>query len=62
MQRQDAQGRVLGELGREEMADYMGVARPSLSRELGAMQNEGIIALHGRAIEVVDQERLDGYL
>ena len=30
-------------LSRQEMADYMGIQRPSLSRELGRMREEGII-------------------
>ena len=47
---------------REQMAEYMNVARPSLSRELSRMQEEGIIELSGREITVKDQERLESYL
>ena len=49
-------------MSREAMADYMGVTRPSLSRELGKMQTEGLIRLEGRRIIVTDQESLEMYL
>ena len=49
-------------MSREAMADYMGVTRPSLSRELGKMQTEGLIRLEGRRIIVTDQEGLEMYL
>ena len=44
------------------MADYLNVARPSLSRELGKMQQEGIISLKRRQIQIKDQKRLEEYL
>ena len=44
------------------MADYLNVARPSLSRELGKMQQEGIISLERRQIQIKDQKRLEEYL
>ena len=43
---------------REELADLFGVARPSLSRELGAMSREGLISCHESAIDVLDVEGL----
>lgn len=61
-ERQDPAGNIRGNLAREEMAEYMGVARPSLSRELGLMQKEGILEIRGREILVADQERFEGYL
>ena len=39
---------------REELADYLGTARPSLSRELGRMQDDGIIRLDGREVHILD--------
>lgn len=51
-----------GTPSREQMAEYMNVARPSLSRELGRMQEEGLIELSGREIRVKDPERLESYL
>ena len=49
-------------LSREEMADYLNITRPSLSRELGKMQEEGILELSRRQILVKDQEKLEFYL
>lgn len=37
-------------MNRERMADYLGVARPSLSRELSNMQKEGLIVIEKRQI------------
>lgn len=53
-------GRV--NLPREEMADYLGVARPSLSRELSRMAGEGLIAIDGREISAADGTKLEEYL
>lgn len=44
--------------GRQEMADYLGVERPSLSRTLGKLQNDGLIKLHGKEIELIDIEEI----
>lgn len=49
-------------LSREEMADWLNVARPSLSRELGKMQEEGFIKIQGRNILILDEEGLEEYL
>jgi len=42
------------EASRERMAELFGVARPSLSRELGALGRAGMLKLSGRDIEVLD--------
>ena len=44
---------------REEIADYLGIARPSLSRELGRMQDEGIIQIIGKEVFIKNQEAFD---
>ena len=62
VEQQDKEGRINGSFSREEMADYLNVARPSLSRELGKMQQEGIISLERRQIQIKDQKRLEEYL
>ena len=49
-------------LSREEMADYLNFTRPSLSRELGKMQEEGILELDRRQILVKAQEKMELYL
>lgn len=59
---QDSEGVIHMNLSREEMADYLNITRPSLSRELGKMQEEGILELSRRQILVKDQEKLEFYL
>lgn len=49
-------------LSREEMADWLNVTRPSLSRELGNMAKEGIIRINGCNLVILDQEKLEKYL
>lgn len=61
-ERQNTDGTVAGSLIREEMAEYMNVTRPSLSRELGVMQREGIIEIQGRGIRIVNQKEFEKYL
>ena len=47
---------------REYLAAYLAVTRPSLSRELGAMQKDGLIAIQGKRVKVLDMERFEEYL
>jgi CRP-like cAMP-binding protein len=47
---------------REFMAAYLAVTRPSLSRELSALQREGILQVDGKNIKVLDRERFEEYL
>ena len=49
-------------LSREALAARLAVTRPSLSRELAAMQREGLIAVTGRSLEVTDRAALEEYL
>ncbi len=42
----------------EKMADLMGVARPSLSRELSRMKVESLIDIEGRTIIIENLEAL----
>ena len=58
----DKEGRVTLTVSREFIAAYLAVSRPSLSRELSAMQREGIIEATGRSIRVVDMEKFEEYL
>ncbi len=43
---------------REKLAEMFGVERPSLSRELSRMVNEGIITIEGRQVTICDEEFL----
>lgn len=44
--------------GRQQMAEFLGVERPSLSRVLGQLQDENIIKLNGKEIEIIDKKTL----
>ncbi|MFO7636928.1 MAG: Crp/Fnr family transcriptional regulator [Clostridia bacterium] len=43
---------------REELAQYLGTARPSLSRELGNMKNEGIIDYYKSSVKIKDLNKI----
>lgn len=43
---------------REELACYLGVNRSALSRELGRLQEEGILAAGKRQVTILDEPRL----
>lgn len=47
---------------REMLAAYLAVTRPSLSRELSALVRDGILAVDGRKVRVVDMEAFESYL
>ncbi len=49
---------VLG-MNREEMADFLGVTRPSLSREFMKMKQEGIIDIKGDCVTIIKEEELE---
>ena len=55
-------GSVKLAISREYMAAYLAATRPSLSRELSAMDREGILAVDGKHIRVLDMERFEEYL
>jgi CRP-like cAMP-binding protein len=41
-----------------EMAEYFGVARPSIARVISEMEGDGIIISQGRLIKILDRKRL----
>lgn len=45
-------------MNRERMAEYLNVARPSLSRELIRMKEDGLIELENKKIYIADRESL----
>lgn len=51
----NANGSVLIPFSRTEMAEFLGLNRSAMSRELGRMENEGLITVHGRRITVNTQ-------
>ena len=44
---------------REDLADYLSTTRPSLSRELSKMADEGIIKAGGDYIEILDRDGIE---
>lgn len=55
----DDKGRVELKMNRENLADFLNVARPSLSRELMRMQEDGLIRVSKRSIQIKNQEELE---
>jgi len=45
-------------MNRKELADFLNVSRPSLSREMARMRDEGIIDFHMSAVKIIDLDRL----
>lgn len=52
------QGKVKLTMKREDRADYLSTTRPSLSRELSKMADEGIIKLKQNYIEILNKSHL----
>lgn len=46
-------------MNREQLADFLGVARPSLSRELMRMQKDGLIEVSRRNIKICDKDAVE---
>ena len=55
----DEKGRVRLHLNREQLADFLGVARPSLSRELMKMQKDGLLEAGKNQIVILDRNALE---
>jgi CRP-like cAMP-binding protein len=45
-------------LQRSELADFLNVSRPSMSREMGRMRDEGVIDFHRSSFQIKDLEAL----
>lgn len=55
----DDRGIVKLNMNREQLADFLGVARPSLSRELMRMQKEGLLVADKKQIKICDKESIE---
>ncbi len=55
-------GKVLLSMTREELADFLNTARPSLSRELMNMQDDGLIKIQKRDIFITNFDELQNIL
>lgn len=47
---------------RNEMADFLNISRPSMSREMGRMRDEGIIDFHLSTVKILNPEKLAEYV
>ena len=54
-------GNRVAVMSREDLADYLNVTRPSLSREISAMIHDGILAACGHDLVILDQKALEEY-
>jgi len=50
------------EMTQNDLADFFGVARPSVARALGEMEDEGLIEARGKNIRVLDPDKLTGLM
>ena len=50
----DKDGHVRIPFTQTALAEYLGVNRSALSRELGRMQNEGLLVIDGKRIKIID--------
>ncbi|MBD5501975.1 MAG: winged helix-turn-helix domain-containing protein, partial [Lachnospiraceae bacterium] len=55
----DERGNVELKMNREQLADFLGAARPSLSRELMRMQADGLIEVSRKSIMIHDREAIE---
>jgi len=46
------------EMTQNSLAEYFGVARPSIARVIGEMETDGIIITKGKTIKIIDKKRL----
>jgi CRP-like cAMP-binding protein len=49
-------------MNREKLADFLNVSRPSMSRELCRLRDQGIIDFHKDHFRIRDEERLKALL
>jgi CRP-like cAMP-binding protein len=47
---------------RHELADYLNVSRPALSKEMSLMRSEDIIDFDGSTIKIKDIKSLERYI
>ena len=46
-------------MSREDIASYLGIVIETVSRTLSKLQDDGVIAVHGRQISILDRPKLD---
>ena len=48
-------------MNRQQLADFLNVSRPSMSRELSRMRDEGIIDFHLSTVKILNIEKIKEY-
>jgi CRP-like cAMP-binding protein len=59
---QTGQATLVIPMKRHELADYLNIPRPSLSRELANLRDAELIKFRGAVVEVRKKEMLEGYV
>jgi CRP-like cAMP-binding protein len=54
--------KIILPISKKNLAEYLGVQRPSLSREFINMKNEGLISVEKDIVEILDLETLQDYI
>lgn len=54
--------KIILPISKKNLAEYLGVQRPSLSREFINMKNEGLISVEKDMVEILDLETLQDYI
>lgn len=60
--KQDEQGNLVIPASQQELGELFGVARPSVARALGEMEQEGLITFHNRIVTILNRPGLLNYL
>ena len=62
LSRQSASGKLVLPHSQSQLAELFGVARPSVGRAMGELNQEGIIRAEGKKVEILDPSGLASYL
>ena len=58
LQAEGGKSEIILEMTQNDLADYFGVARPSVSRVIGELEQEGIIITKGKTLRILDKKGL----
>jgi CRP/FNR family transcriptional regulator, dissimilatory nitrate respiration regulator len=58
----DGKSSIVLEMTQNSLADFFGVARPSVARALGEMEEEGVLDVKAGRITILDRKRLAEYM
>ena len=62
MQKESGNKQFTINMNRNELAEYLNVSRPSMSRDLSSLKAEGIIDYHKNTFRILDEEKLTSYI